>query len=263
MLAAIGELRTTDALVVSLDRADVPSGNVVTSADRCCPPAPPRSGHSRSPSARLPGSTRHRPAGAGHGHAGPGRATGTRPPGSSSPTPWTTALDTPWSWGSPRVFARILHQARLELTGAWEDPAHAHYCTVSCPDCLRSYDNRRLHGALDWRLALDMMDLAAGGSLKTRALARTGCPAAHAFAQSTGGWLAAELLDGLPVLTNKEDGKAVILGHPLVEARRGAPHRWQRHVVDIVTTNTDVHVIELSDLYEIDRQPLAVLRYLT
>ena len=165
--------------------------------------------------------------------------------------------------GKPKVFARILDQARQELTTAWENPAHAGYCTVSCPDCLRSYDNRRLHGALDWRLALDMMDLAAGGSLKTDRWLARGPSQARAFAQSTGGWLTAELVDGLPVLFNKEDRKAVILGHPLW--RRDEDHYTdqQRHAVDIVTTNTDVNTIELSDLYEIDRQPLAVLRYLT
>ena len=36
-----------------------------------------------------------------------------------------------------------------------------------CPDGLRSYDNRRLHGALDWRLALDVTDLASGVPLNT------------------------------------------------------------------------------------------------
>ena len=35
----------------------------------------------------------------------------------------------------------------------------------SCPDCLRSWDNRRHHSGLDWRLALDMLDLAAGEPL--------------------------------------------------------------------------------------------------
>ena len=50
---------------------------------------------------------------------------------------------------------------RVALTGDWNDKHHA-ACASSCLDCLRSYDNRRLHGALDWRLALDMLDLLAG-----------------------------------------------------------------------------------------------------
>ena len=165
--------------------------------------------------------------------------------------------------GKPKVFARILDQARQELTAAWEDPAHAHMCTVSCPDCLRSYDNRRLHGALDWRLALDMMDLAAGESLKTDRWLARGASVAYAFAQGMGGWLTAELIDGLPVLINKDAQKAVILGHPLW--RRDEEHLtdWQRHVKAAVMASTGMYAVELSDLYEMDRQPLAVLRYLT
>ena len=78
--------------------------------------------------------------------------------------------------GKPKVFARILDQARQELTTPGKTPRTRAYCTVSCPDCLRSYDNRRLHGALDWRLALDMMDLAAGRAAEDRPLARRGAP---------------------------------------------------------------------------------------
>ena len=35
-------------------------------------------------------------------------------------------------------------------------------CDSSCPDCLRSWDNRHLHPLLDWRLALDPIVLAVG-----------------------------------------------------------------------------------------------------
>jgi hypothetical protein len=51
--------------------------------------------------------------------------------------------------------------------------------------------------------------------------------------------------------------------HPLW--RRDEEHLtdWQRHVRDTVTASTGVHAVELSDLYEMDRQPLAVLRHLT
>ena len=260
--AAIGELRTTDALVVSLDRPDVPSGNVVTS--RSVLPAGPAAFWSfaeilrRACQVALDIDPQELVMGL------QSRVVDGNP---SARVFLADALDNGAGYavelGKSRVFARILDEARQELTAAWEDPAHAHYCTVSCPDCLRSYDNRRLHGALDWRLALDMMDLAAGGSLKTDRWLARGPSQARAFAQSTGGWLTAELVDGLPVLSNKEDRKAVILGHPLW--RRDEDHYTdqQRHAVDIVTTNTDVNTIELSDLYEIDRQPLAVLRYLT
>jgi DEAD/DEAH box helicase domain-containing protein len=40
---------------------------------------------------------------------------------------------------------------------------HALLCDSSCPDCLRSWDNRRLHSLLDWRLALTLFNLIDGG----------------------------------------------------------------------------------------------------
>ena len=108
-----------------------------------------------------------------------------------------------------------------------------------------------------------MMDLAAGESLKTDRWLARGASVAYAFAQSTGGWLTAEPVDGLPVLINKDARKAVILGHPLW--RRDEEHLTdtQRHALATVTASTGMHAVELSDLYEMDRQPLAVLRHLT
>ena len=46
-------------------------------------------------------------------------------------------------------------------------------CDSSCYDCLRDYGNMAYHGLLDWRLALDLADLAAGRPLpEARWLAR-------------------------------------------------------------------------------------------
>ena len=59
---------------------------------------------------------------------------------------------------------RLLRQT-LELGQSFERQPHVARCGGSCPDCLRSYDNRWLHPALDWRLALDVAELAAGKPL--------------------------------------------------------------------------------------------------
>lgn len=69
--------------------------------------------------------------------------------------------------GRPEVFERLLLDGRNRLTDLYEtDARHRETCMPSCPDCLRSWDNRRHHSGLDWRLALDMLDLAAGEPLK-------------------------------------------------------------------------------------------------
>jgi len=260
--AAIGELRTTDALVVDLDRPAVPSGIVTTTRSvlpagtaafwsfaevlrRAC-----QVGLDIDPQELLMGLQARLVAG-----------------NPSARVFLADALDNGAGYaaelGQPAVFSRILEQAREELTAGWEDPAHARYCTVSCPDCLRSYDNRRLHGALDWRLALDMLDLAAGRDLDTERWLARGESAAQAFAENTGGWLAAELVDGLPALISKSERKAVILGHPLWRREDEHLTDQQREARNRLIGASTVHDVKFSDLYELDRQPLAVLQQLT
>jgi DEAD/DEAH box helicase domain-containing protein len=64
------------------------------------------------------------------------------------------------------VFDEILGRLRPHF----EQDGHAsgtNKCDASCPDCLRSYDNRLLHSMLNWRLALDMAEIATGSQLRT------------------------------------------------------------------------------------------------
>ena len=133
---------------------------------------------------------------------------------------------------------------------------------MSCPDCLRSYDNRRLHGALDWRLALDMLDLAAGEPLKEPRWLSRAPLAAEAFVRSMGDTLSYDVIEELPVLLNRSKGKAEVLGHPLW--RRDLEHLTERQslVLDILERDHGIPHVAFSDLYEVDRLPLAVLRNL-
>jgi DEAD/DEAH box helicase domain-containing protein len=260
--AAIGELRTTDALVVDLEQPDVPSGAIITR--RSVLPAGMAAFWSfaevlrRASQVALDIDPQELVMGL------QARVVSGQP---SARVFLADSLDNGAGYaaelGQPEVFAGILSQTRQELTHDWEDPAHAGYCTVSCPDCLRSYDNRRLHGALDWKLALDMLDLAAGKSLNPERWLSRGASATSAFAQSTGGWLSAELVDDLPVLLNQGDHKAVVLGHPLWRREEEYLTNWQRKVRDVVAISSGGYSVEFSDLYELDRQPLAVLRRLT
>lgn len=61
----------------------------------------------------------------------------------------------------------IFEAVSTELQPFWEDETHVR-CASSCPDCLRSYSNRRTHTQLDWRLALDYVDLVMGRSMGNR-----------------------------------------------------------------------------------------------
>lgn len=52
------------------------------------------------------------------------------------------------------------------LAAQWPEHRHAgKLCDSSCHDCLRDYGNMSFHGILDWRLALDMAELASGRPL--------------------------------------------------------------------------------------------------
>lgn len=110
-----------------------------------------------------------------------------------------------------RVVARIAD----DLGAIWAAASHQG-CDSSCPDCLRSYDNRHLHPMLDWRLALDIAELALGRRAAADRWAsvnrRTAGRFADAFNDALGHIEVGEHA-GVPFVAH---GQRVIgLGHPL------------------------------------------------
>jgi DEAD/DEAH box helicase domain-containing protein len=258
--AAIGEIRTTDALVLTLDRADLPTGTVA--GLRAILPAGPSAFWSFAEALRRACQVAL--------DIDPGELVMGLQPIRTSDTPsfrvfLADALDNGAGYatelGQTEVFKRILDEARLELTHAWESARHKE-CTASCPDCLRSYDNRRLHGALDWRLALDMLDLASGAPLSESRWTIPGWIAARAFADTMGSWLNAQTIEGLPVLINTDIKCAVVLGHPLWRRELDNLTEQQSLALDVIQTDLAIPTVAMSDPYELSRLPLAVLRKL-
>ncbi|WP_249146669.1 DUF1998 domain-containing protein [Bradyrhizobium japonicum] len=106
----------------------------------------------------------------------------------------------------------------------WSKNIHSNSCDSSCPDCLRNYGNRFSHGMLDWRLALDLAQVALGEELDTsRWLGPSNDRKVEAFAG-----LCAQM--GMPVTLEKHgglscvfrDGKGLVVGHPLWHRSEGA-----------------------------------------
>src|SRR5699024_930715 len=98
-----------------------------------------------------------------------------------------------------------------------EDP-HGSACTSSCPGCLRNYENRFNHWALDWRLGLDVVDLALGRNLDLSHWTERTAALVQSFADGYGPHLRIEQaeINGLPTLISPEgQGAAVVIGHPL------------------------------------------------
>lgn len=161
----------------------------------------------------------------------------------------------------PARLSNLLRSARNELERTWTSEKHSN-CDTSCPDCLRSYNNRLLHGSLDWRLALDMFDLAVGNSLDLRRWLDHGHSAATNIASAGHGMYEVVELEGLHALHSGFSQKVSILGHPL----------WRRDPAGWNQTQHKAHAaaqqrfgscdIEFSDVREAMQRPFGTISQL-
>ena len=164
--------------------------------------------------------------------------------------------------GKADNFTKMLTDTRLRLAERWNSHDHA-ACTSSCIDCLRSYDNRSLHGQLDWRLALDMLDLLAGEELDNSRWFDAG--ADLALGMSTTGLMGLQSgrhESGVPFIHNEQSGKAVMIGHPLWQRDDDVAVEAQIIAKDDIESEFGPNSTVQSDVFEVSRRPLALLRWL-
>jgi DEAD/DEAH box helicase domain-containing protein len=158
----------------------------------------------------------------------------------------------------PENIEKLLQATRSDLTADYEKRSHARQCDVLCPDCLQGWDNQRLHGALNWRLALDMIDLAAGAPLKTD---RWFANLEHfeAFLADLRGagdsvrvtW--SRGASGVPVATDKD--RSLVFSHPLWRRDSGNP------AVELAETlRSEGQVAVVTDPIELASAPILVLQ---
>lgn len=117
------------------------------------------------------------------------------------------------------MLRRALSALADGLSSQWEDHDHE-ACDSSCADCLRSWDNRFVHGLLDWRLALDVADLALGRRLHLERWLGLAADSAANFAKVYGPTLEedghhVEILEAGALTAVVAGRRAVLLGHPL------------------------------------------------
>jgi DEAD/DEAH box helicase domain-containing protein len=159
------------------------------------------------------------------------------------------------------VFEELLESARATWTTRLEDPTHSNDCDTSCPDCLRSYENRVVHPALDWRLALDMLELAAGEPLRVDRWLADAPARADAFVASFPEAQLRPHAGALPVVWSPGSGRAAMFGHPLW---RLEPAHWvdlQHSAAEMVRAEFGV-TVRAFDLRALTRDRLAALRWL-
>lgn len=256
---AIGELRTTDILTVSVVGDGVPGGFVPRDRSRLPAGLPAYWSLAevvRRASKRLLDIDPQE------------LVVGLNPTGDGAMTVFVAdALDNGAGYaaeiGKDANFEKLLTDARKLLTEDWSEPPHSTSCSGSCMDCLRSYDNRRLHGSLDWRLALDMLDLLAGERLDLGRWEPLADQAVAAVAATSLMTLARGVtVGGVHFLTNQDSGRAVMVGHPLWQRDDDYAVEEQIEAFDEIEAGPGRSGVTRSDVFQVLREPLSVLRWL-
>lgn len=256
--SAIGEIRTTDAVTVDFTRLKTPTGNLPITS-RTLPAGASalwslaevmRAGVK----AQLDIDPQEMQAGLQHVVSG------------GEPTArvfLADSLDNGAGYAveiaKPENFMALLRTTRKTLKDMYEADEHAS-CSTSCPDCLRSWDNQRLHGVLDWRLALDMLDLCAGDELylprwfgrQTELESVTRSIGVDCEVISVGSM-------NIPVVLFSEEKVGVVIGHPLwfrdsvkIDSRREI-------AINEAKLELSGYRLSISDHFEFDRRSLPVL----
>lgn len=156
--------------------------------------------------------------------------------------------------GQPEILNSVLDGILGELATRFQDESHAD-CTESCPDCLRSWDNRRLHGALDWRLALDVTALAAGLDLPTQRWLERSERLADLFVRAyrTAIPCHAQQVGELLAIVRDDRASAVVFGHPLWRHEIECFNELQAESYDIAQNELSIPNVTMSDLFVLDR----------
>lgn len=166
--------------------------------------------------------------------------------------------------GSPDVLARVVGQVLKEIAAKIELPRHAEACDASCPDCLRSYDNRFIHPHLDWRLGLDLAELAQGGALPTERWLSRGEAIVGSFVAAFGEYTDIQAIsaEGLHGAQSASAGRAAVFGHPLWRAEREFFEEVQRAADSQLRADRAVNDVRFFDLRTLQRYPARVFAWL-
>lgn len=158
--------------------------------------------------------------------------------------------------GQRDILVSVLERMAGEIRKGLEAPPHISNCESSCPDCLRSYDNRQLHPYLEWRLALDVAELALGREPRWGRWLDLAEAEASAFAAAY-----AEAVDlevhraaGLQVVINPKAKRAILVSHPLWTNDPESFVPMQRAGWDALRRDTDLEA-RCFDIYSLRRDP--------
>lgn len=153
----------------------------------------------------------------------------------------------------PKRLAEVFKAFETDLKPYWEANEHSR-CASSCPDCLRSYSNRRIHSLLDWRLALDYVDLILGNKLPNRWESEER-RLLEAAAQVSGVKVVETGKHKLVISENAR--RAYLVSHPLSSAALSFPTSDLDEVIDeMQSRDLELSVVSGFDFY---RNPMKLL----
>jgi DEAD/DEAH box helicase domain-containing protein len=162
--------------------------------------------------------------------------------------------------GRPEVLRSVFERIFDVVAPQFEGRLHRDSCDSSCPDCLRSYDNRRIHALLDWRLSIDMAELAAGRPLQKDRWLVPAQAEVERFVKGFGQGLRAVEVGGLWAATSEQTGHTAFFGHPLWRLDEAF---WVDEQIDAAEAIvSDGREAGAFDLYSLARTPQDAFRWL-
>jgi DEAD/DEAH box helicase domain-containing protein len=261
--AAIGEVRRTDVLLLSLDSLRLADGCVATSTSDC-----PAGYGALLSFAELLRNAAHTYLDIDQSELDVGLQPARQGETVTARVFIADALDNGAGYalelGQPGTMEKLLLALRGDTGLRLTSTPHGPSCTSSCPGCLRNYENRFHHWALDWRLGLDVVDLALGEPLDVSRWSARSSELLRGFERAFElyGQISSEVVNGLPAILNAERaGSAVVLGHPLW---RHTFDQWAPDVSDAVQELRDRGLarVAVSDLFVLDRTPFRIFSHL-
>ncbi len=160
-------------------------------------------------------------------------------------------------YSKPENFDMLLNYCLKEIVPKFKSDRHLSECTSSCYKCLRNYENRFEHSNLNWKLGVDLLNLATSSNYKFslkdniwKCLLDKHVPSW--VNNVIGGGFSFESIDGLPVLVSKDRKKALFPIHPLVKKKGPA----QSDLLKIVKhLKIDKKQVRWLDILSLEKNP--------
>lgn len=173
--------------------------------------------------------------------------------------------------GTKEFFGKLLERLVAYGDERFNKDWHVTKCDTSCPDCLRSYENRRVHALLDWRLALDVSELAAGKGLsEARWFDRSNVLVAPVMESLKSGGVITCKFGELSAIVLPKTKKIALLAHPLWSVHRDYLNEKQATaVLEAIKKARELGAIApddavgMWDLWTLARTPHRIIEWLS